>query len=165
MNKKTSFLILLISLGMFSNFVLSSYIFAQDYLKENALFGDKCFTDPNSSCHAVQNSIYGFMFGIPVSLFGIIAFGLLGIFFYILLNYGRKIGVRRWISHNNEWLFGFVAIAMIGGSIFSLWLLYVQFYVLAVTCAYCLWVDSVMIGSTIIYLYILLSGKLTNYLR
>ena len=84
-----------------------------------------------SDCEGVQKSIYGEIFGIEVSLIGVIAFVLL------LLVYSFALRHRDFYSY-------FVITNLIG-VVGSLWFIYVQLFKLGKICLSCMIIDSIMI--------------------
>ncbi|MBS3140988.1 vitamin K epoxide reductase family protein [Candidatus Woesearchaeota archaeon] len=90
---------------------------------EKVVNPEQCFI--NGGCIQVQNSIYSSIFGIPLVYLGIIGFSfiLLGILF-------NKKAVDYLI--------------LIGG-LFSIWLIYVQVFVLRTICKYCITIDILTI--------------------
>ena len=105
---------------------------------ESAALGT-CFID--GGCNKVQVSVYATAFGISNPLLGIVIFGLL-IVLFPFIHHPRK----------NKHLAPFIGVTMILASIFSIWLLYIQFLVLYTVCIYCLWVDIIMIFATLVFL-------------
>ena len=82
-------------------------------------------------CDAVQNSYYGNIFGMQVSLFGTIAFALL----FILYLYAHK-SYKRYRF--------FLACTSIG-ALFSLYFLYLQISIIKSICSSCVIIDGLMI--------------------
>jgi len=93
------------------------------------------------SCSEVQNSQYAQMFGIKLSYFGILAFSILFIVNAITL----------YTEHKR---FKHTLMLMIGlGSLFALYFLFIQFFILHKVCSSCLAVDLTMIVILLISLY------------
>jgi uncharacterized membrane protein len=84
-----------------------------------------------SDCSAVQNSSFGQIFGIKVSLIGTVAFILLLLIYSFALRY-------------RELYFFFVIVNGLG-SVFSIWFIYLQFFILDKICSSCMFVDGFMI--------------------
>ncbi|MFT4311669.1 MAG: vitamin K epoxide reductase family protein [Candidatus Woesearchaeota archaeon] len=122
------------------NFFLSVFIYLSKIQAnlgaDGALTG--CFLD--GGCGTVQTSHYATTLGISNPLYGVVAFFFLTVFFTWSLFANPKYG-----------LIAFVDGVMALGTLFSVWLLYVQYIILQETCIYCLWVDSIMIGMFIVY--------------
>ncbi len=95
------------------------------YLTSKHLSGAAVPCSLVSGCEVVLTSAWAEIFGIPTALFGAIAyFAAFSISFLVF--YGRK----------NLWpLFGLLSAAMF---LFSLWLIYLQAWVIGAFCQYCL---------------------------
>ena len=102
---------------------------------------EKQFCAPGFDCGAVQSSSYAYMFGIKLSYFGLLAFSLLFIINAITL-YTEHKGFKHTLR-----------IMIILGSLFSLYFLFVQFFILHKVCSSCLTVDSLMILILLISIY------------
>ncbi len=96
-----------------------------------------------SECASVQNSQYGSIFGIKLTLFGFASFLLL--FLVYIFSF-----VKNKYSKN----FSEIYIIMSGiGCAFALYFIYLQFFVLKTLCANCIVVDSLMVVVFILSLY------------
>ncbi len=89
-----------------------------------ALTNIGCPVSPWINCLAVTTSKYSEIFGIPLALFGVIYYLLMGIFVY----FGRT---SKMFRH-------FFIITSTFGALFSVYLIFVQAVLLKVFCAYCL---------------------------
>ena len=111
-----------------------------------------CLIDKNSTlpsdCLNVQNSIYGNIFGISLSLFGFISFTLLFIM-HLISNTKHKHSKK---FHN------FFLIGVILGSAISIYFIYLQFFVLKMICTNCLIVDFSMILILLLVIYDISKG-------
>lgn len=92
-----------------------------------------------SGCDAVQESSYAYVFGIPLSLFGIVYYGLLAVLSVIFLTHHVKsnfISQMLRMSHPRFPLFllGYV----LAGFLFSLYLFALQLFVIRAWCSSCL---------------------------
>lgn len=85
-----------------------------------------------SDCVLVQNSDYGKIFGVSVSLFGVVAFGVL----LILTFFGLKRGSR---SYNLFSIFTLI------GAVFAAYFLFLQFFVIRKLCFNCIIIDFLML--------------------
>lgn len=102
------------------NVTLSSLIFYFSTQGETfCTFGDSCAT--------VQFSSYGNLFGMPVSLFGVFSFVLLFVLYLLTLK-------------NTAFESYFVFSAMIG-SLFALYFIFIQLFLLRAFCFSCLIID------------------------
>lgn len=104
-----------------------------------ALTTDGAFCIIKSDCSEVQKSKYGEIFGIKVSLLGTIAFVLLLLVYAFALRYRQ--------------IYPFFVLANIGGSIFSLWFIYLQFFVLSKICSSCMIIDGLTLIVTALSIY------------
>lgn len=94
-----------------------------------------CFT----GCEKVLASDYGKLFGVPVAAFGFGFYSLLALLFYF----------RSHISHYV--LERVVSVILVGGVIFTLYLRYVEFFLIGDICMWC-W-GSVVVLSALVALY------------
>lgn len=114
-------LLILSSFGM----LVTAYLIYQHYKPAGGSF---CNVDDFVNCDIVNKSIYSEIFGIPVSIIGFAAY----VFFFIIafaLFLGKKI-------QKNIILFS----ALFAGAsvLFSLYLTYIEFFVLDAVCILCL---------------------------
>lgn len=145
--------LLLIILAMVANFVLSIVIEVE---KRAALAGDgagiACFTSNQGGCYGVQTSSYASTLGISNPLIGIVIFPL------IILGLGvlaRHEIWRRKASYLPAFALGLITLALSAGALFSGYLLYVQAVILQEYCIYCVYVDCIMILSTIAFFIVM----------
>jgi uncharacterized membrane protein len=111
------------------------------YLTVHSFAGDgvACPVDPatgKSSCDAVLNSSYAKIFGLPLSLYGLLAYISMLVFSLspLLLNNSQNKKLRTQVE-DITWQFLFI-----GGTamaVFSGYLMYIAFFVLKATCYYC----------------------------
>ncbi|MBI5804017.1 hypothetical protein HY450_02120 [Candidatus Pacearchaeota archaeon] len=99
--------------------------------------GDACIvnSEGNSSCSTVQNSEYGEILGFKVAWIGLLGFAVL-IFFYYMS--GEKNKDRKFYYK----IFLFLTFA---GVLFSLYFIFVQFFILRDYCYNCLIIDGTML--------------------
>jgi uncharacterized membrane protein len=157
-------ILVILLLGALANMVLSMYVEQQKTINEykSKHTTDPCFTDLSNGggCATVQTSVYASTFGLPGNIkisnpaFGIFYFSILAIIFGLLLseNQTRKKSINS--QSLRSVLLKILKVSLICGSIVSIWLLYVQYAILQTTCIYCLWVDAIMIISTILFLVV-----------
>lgn len=115
----------LIGILIILNLFLSSYYAYQDITNQNPL----CLT--GSSCLDVRNSQYSELFGMKLSMFGVISFLAL-LIIYILENQ-KRIPYR------------FFMIPTILGALFAIYFLSLQFFVIQKVCSTCFIIDSTAI--------------------
>lgn len=137
-------LLLLLALLMVINIVLSVVIMVQKS-GNDTLEGGNCFAD-GGGCFTVQTSPYASVFGIPNPVLGIVFFGILTINL-IFLAFNLLGNLRRFFLILSSTIF-------FGGALFSVWLLHVQYMILRTICTYCIWVDAIMIFSTVLFIFI-----------
>lgn len=82
----------------------------------------------NGGCSTVNNSSYSMLFGIPVSVYGLLAY--LAIIAIILLEPRWKLAA----AQGPLALFGLT----LGGVLFSAYLTYIEFYVIFAVCPFCI---------------------------
>lgn len=114
------------------NIVLSSVSYI-------ATKSDGIFCVLKSDCSEVQESQYGEIFGIKVSLLGTIAFISLLLLYSFALRY-REIYI-------------FFVFANGLGALFALWFIYLQFFVLTNICSSCMFIDSFSIIIFLLSIY------------
>ena len=121
------------------NIALSSLIFYYSTQGETfCTFGDFCAT--------VQSSSYGNLFGMPVSLFGIFSFALLFVLYILTLK-----------TTAFEPYFVFSAII---GSLFALYFIFIQLFLLRAFCFSCLIIDVSTLFILLLFLLQKHRGKL-----
>lgn len=89
------------------------------------------FCSSGSSCEEIQNSEYGSILGIKVSYFGFFSF----LFLFIVLIFSIKFKKLEQF---------FLLVAFIG-FLFSIYFIYIQFFILKNICQNCMIIDSIMI--------------------
>jgi uncharacterized membrane protein len=146
---------IILALVMAINVVLSGYIMHQKNYNDAQESADTCFLG-DGGCYTVQTSSYAVTFGIPNPYYGYVFFtiGVLIFILFAIQSVKPVISKSLYADLSDYTLFG-----MILGTLFSLWLLYVQIFILKTTCKYCLAVDLIMIISTIIFFWIWLKLK------
>ena len=88
-----------------------------------------------TSCYAIQNSGYEQTLGINNSYFGLIAFSLLSILIFLHIKKPSK--------HRKK----LIILGIIFGSLFAIYFLYLQFFVIQSLCKYCMVIDIGMLLS------------------
>lgn len=83
-----------------------------------------------TTCYAVQTSQYERTLGVNNSYFGLIAFSILGMLAVLHVKYPRKVKKRLLI------------LGTLAGSLFAIYFLYLQFFVINALCRYCMVVDT-----------------------
>jgi uncharacterized membrane protein len=92
------------------------------------LSGSRLLCDGVGGCEYVANSSYSQVAGVPVPLFGMAGYSIL-----ILLSIGRMAG-----SAYRQWLVLATFGAGLVGFLFSVFLTYIEFFVLYAVCPWCL---------------------------
>ena len=110
--------------------------------------GKACEINAIFSCQTVDQSEYSEIFGIPVSLLGIIGYGFLALAALVKF-FGKK------SDRGLDW---FLLIAAIGGMAFALYLTAIEAFVLHAWCLYCL-IQQIDIALILILVLILFFKK------
>ncbi len=121
---------------IFINILISFYLCLVDLKNQNVL------CTPGNRCDYVLKSEYSKIKGIPISLIGFIYF----IFLFMLIT----------ISNLNPALLNLALIFSSFSFIFSLYLIYLQIYIIKALCPYCLVVDvsSILIFFLLIIMHL-----------
>lgn len=116
-------------------FILVQLLLSVQIAYSNYFGSGFCITGDsgNTDCDAVQGSEYGRFLGVPLGVIGSAAFLILLVFGYLALYRDKDFGK----------IFGILVCL---GTMASLYLLYIQFFVLKQICSSCLVVDGLMIG-------------------
>jgi uncharacterized membrane protein len=104
--------------------VVSVYMSFIELAHETAVCG------PVGDCNTVQQSEYATLFGIiPIGVLGIVGYCLVAVVWF----------VRRWGPEKLQWPAANILFAMtFGGTLFSIYLTYLEPFVIGATCAWCL---------------------------
>ncbi len=138
-DKPTFYLLLFVLIASIVNLGLSIEIESQKYAKEQGnidLLGG-CFDD--GGCAIVQTSAQANTFGISNPIYGIVAFSI-AILITLFLLWGQVHPKPR-LKADRLKIIHILLVLYALGSIMAIRLLYTQYFVLKVTCVYCLWVD------------------------
>ena len=134
MTRRNWILLALVILGL----LVSGYLsYAKLFNTATACIGG------SQSCEIVQNSVYAYLLGIPIAYFGFLTYVALLILWWVR--------VTDWQEWGDLGVQGFFGVALTG-SIFSLYLTYIELFVLYDICQWC--VASVVV----IWMTCLLSG-------
>ncbi len=134
---------IILALLILAEIILSGYLVYTDY-KGSGI----CLVTTDSTCNAVQDSIYGQLFGVKLTVFGVIAFSILLVTY--LLSHPHKIFEKI-----------FFIFALIG-ALFSIYFLSLQFFVLNKICSSCVIIDNLMIAIFALGLFIFLKSRRIN---
>ncbi len=104
--------------------ILSFFVYTQ-------IRAHKPFCILGNGCNIVQNSAYSSIFGINVSLFGTLCFAALFVLYV-------------W-AHNNQQRYRWYLAAVVLGSLVSLYLLILQFFIIKSVCSSCVVIDILML--------------------
>jgi len=107
--------------------------------------GNTAFCSIGTDCEAVQNSIYGTIFGIKLAWFGVLCFSILFILFLIAR-----------IRKKLYWMFGAASLI---GAVFAVYFIGLQLFILKKFCNNCIIIDSIMILMFIIMVFEYLDFK------
>jgi uncharacterized membrane protein len=119
-DKNKIILFYLINFLLLISFIISVYLTFQHYNSKNLV----CFL--NSKCDLVLNSKYSKIYNIPISLIGVIYFGI----YLILINF--------FLKKLNKII---LIIYSLAGAVVGFLLIMIQFFILKTFCSYCLIVD------------------------
>ncbi len=165
MKKRTSIAIISILLiAMLVNLFLSAYI---EHQKNQAIKSiveeletgkpsddiDTCFRTVNGttgSCATVQSGPYSLLFGISVGTIGILFFTGMSVLFALLLYF--KVKNHHFLQTRRKLIRVIFTVMMVGGSLGAVRFIYLQFGVIKAICMYCMWIDSLLIVATILFL-------------
>jgi uncharacterized membrane protein len=87
-----------------------------------------CVAGGMFNCGIVQSSSYSMMFGVPIAYFGFAMYIVLG----VILLFQYRVGIFQ--TYGNLMIFGISTF----GWLFSMYLVYIQFFVLKALCPWCL---------------------------
>lgn len=104
-------------------FFLARYIFIKKRKKEKIV----CLLD--SKCDEVVHSQYSTFLGVPIEVFGMIYFGLIGLFFISALLIAE---------FDSIYLALFILITTFGAFVFSIYLSTIQLFIIKQYCSWCL---------------------------
>jgi uncharacterized membrane protein len=106
------------------------------YLATIETSGSEAVCGPVGDCNAVQESEYASLFGIPI--------GVLGVLGYLLI--GGLWGVSRVAKGKAaDWALVSIAVVAFGGTLFSLYLTFLEPFVIGATCMWCITSAIVML--------------------
>jgi uncharacterized membrane protein len=97
--------------------------------------------DPTKGCDVVQHSSYSTTFGIKNSYFGIIIFAIGSLLIYSQIK--RPTSKKRSLIH---------AMVIIG-SVFALYLIYIQEFILNAYCKYCMIIDLGLLAALLVLIF------------
>jgi uncharacterized membrane protein len=113
----------------FIGIIISGYLISIHYLT----YGSICDFNEIVSCTLVDKSDYSSFFGIPVSLYGLVGYSILAMISFLLY---KKINIKNNIKKIvNEKTFLFLATF---AAIISLYLTYIEFFVIKTICVFCI---------------------------
>ena len=99
----------------------------------STIYGNSSFCEPSGGCNSVQNSKYGYLFGMSNSIYGIFIFLILSILTFSQMQKPKE---------NKQLL---IDSAVILGFIIAIYFIYLQIFVIKALCKYCLVVDGAMV--------------------
>lgn len=122
-----------------------------------------CSIDPVLACGPIMNSKEATFFGFPNPLIGLVTFGA-----QLLLAFAMLAGAKM-----KKWFWQGYGLSLLGGMIFTAWLIWHSLYSIGAICIYCFLVWLVMIPTTwYVFQYMLAekhinirSKKLTKFIR
>ena len=99
----------------------------------STIYGNSSFCEPNGGCNSVQNSKYGYLFGISNSIYGIFIFLILSMITFSQIKKPTK---------NKQLL---IKYAVTIGFIIAIYFIFLHIFILKALCRYCLVIDFSMI--------------------
>jgi uncharacterized membrane protein len=131
---------------------LATLVIITGYLTYSEVTGsDVCILNTEtgqSNCSNVQNSAYGKIFGIKVIQFGFFAFVILLVLYFITHTEEKK--------HQEKFHIIYMTATTLG-ALFSIYFLYIQFFILQTICPNCLVIDNLML--------VLFVSSLTEFMK
>ena len=121
--------------------ILFAYLVNIHYQPSESRF---CDISEGVSCDIVNKSLYSEIFGIPVSLLGLLSFALVAFLTWKLLK-NKKIKFFSLELHKKE-LFEFLLLFMVISTLFSFWLIYAELFLILSICLLC------VIGNVLIWI-------------
>ncbi len=107
------------------------------YLANVETSGNEAVCGPVGDCNAVQESEYAKLFGIPVGVLGIIGYAAIGVLW--LVSRVAKGALA-------DWALVLIALGAFGGSLFSVYLTFLEPFVIGATCMWCITSAVVMVA-------------------
>lgn len=105
------------------------------YLKFSPSASDVCNLGAAFNCDIVNKSVYSELFGIPVALLGLLSY-----IFFLKVSVALRFGIKKWIvpvpAQRTLIRLAFYFAAL--GLLFSLYLTYIEAFVLMTYCLFCL---------------------------
>ena len=128
--------------------ILATYLTYNHYKVDAESF---CSISQVINCDIVNKSIYAEIFGIPVAILGFLTYLFFAAVSLLLLNYSDfEKTYSRITTYDLHWLVFFVAIIGVG---FSLWLTYVEAYLLKTWCPLCVLSLLLLISIFVLAIY------------
>ncbi len=106
-----------------------------------------CDISEGVSCDIVNKSIYSEIFGIPVSLLGLLTFLVVYLLAYAAL---KKKGVLFGLHIGEKEILEILLLIVVIGVLFSLWLVYAELYLILSICLLCVVADILILASLFI---------------
>jgi len=120
--------------------ITSTYLLYLHYSDESSF----CDISEGISCDIVNRSLYSEIFGIPVSLLGLLTF------FFVFISISYVIKRKTLFGLKKEEIFNIIYWLMIISSIFALYLIYIEAFVLYAVCPLCVLLDIFILLTLII---------------
>lgn len=131
--------------------IVTAYLIYQHYKDPGGAF---CNVNDYVSCDIVNKSIYSEIFGIPVAALGFVSYGVLFILSIRLSRGEAKQLMRQQGASLTRRLVDFATLFSGAGLLFSLYLTYIEFFVLQALCILCITQQILILFIFLIYLYI-----------
>ena len=119
--------------------ILFAYLINVHYKPSQSRF---CDISEDISCDIVNKSLYSEIFGIPVSVLGALTFlAVLWLSWMLLRKHATK---SEFLSHSN--LLKMILVIAVVSTIFSLWLIYAELYLILSICLLCVVADVLILA-------------------
>jgi len=151
MKKKEKLILFLILLSIINLAYSFEIEFQKKFNDSNSEEG--CFAQ-NNGCYQVQISDFAVLFGVGLPIYGIFGFSLLTILLICLFWISKKKERTILFTYKNQLRF-VLRLAIITGALASLYLIFIQAFIIGDFCNYCLTLDTLTIIIASLYFLIL----------
>mgnify|MGYP001572885389 CR=1 FL=1 len=120
--------------------ITSTYLLYLHYSDDSSF----CDISEGISCDIVNRSLYSEIFGIPVSLLGLLTF------FFIFIATSSVLKRKRLFGLKKDEIFNIIYWLMVTSAVFALYLIYIEAFVLYAVCPLCVLLDIFILSTLII---------------
>jgi len=133
MDKKRGLIIILVC--SLIAIITSTYLLYSHYSDESSF----CDISEGISCDIVNRSLYSEIFGIPISLLSLITFYFIAVIMISVLKKEKVLGL------DEKKIYNIIFWLMIFSSVFALYLVYIEAFVLYAVCPLCVLLDVIIL--------------------